>query len=304
MLIFPKITSTMLFVTYLYQKVIAVVIRAIFRYGNPIHSTPNDVYQIKSRDLGRTIKAHVYKPRSASSPNPSPVLINFHGSGFILPMHGQDDEFCQQICRETGYTVLDVQYRLAPEHPFPAALQDTEDAVNWVLQRPDQFDQSRIAISGFSAGGNLALGACSNLFPQETFRSVLAFYPVVDLYTEPGDKATLDPDGKPLPDWLSRFFNGCYIPSAYDRRDPRISPLYAQPDRFPSRVLIITAAGDNLAGEAEALAANIGKQPRREVVSHRMQGCNHAWDKEAPKGSVQGDAKEKAYAMAVALLSQ
>lgn len=219
-------------------------------------------------------------------------------------MHGSDDEFCRQVSREAGYTVLDIQYRLAPENPFPAALHDAEDAVNWVLQRPEKFDTSRLAISGFSAGGNLALALSSSVFPRGTFRSLLALYPPVDLYTEPGLKTPPDPAGKPLPAALARVFDRCYIPASYDARDPRISPLYAQPDRFPDRILLVTAACDSLAGEAEALAAKIGKEPEREISVHQMQGCNHAFDKNAPEGSTSANAKDKSYAMAVAMLSR
>ncbi|KAF7157684.1 hypothetical protein CNMCM6106_003537 [Aspergillus hiratsukae] len=266
----------------------------------PISANPDGVLQIQSRDAGRHMRAHLYRPATALSP--SPLLINFHGSGFLLPLHGSDDEFCRQVSRETEYTVLDVPYRLAPEHPFPAALNDVEDAVNWVLQQPDKFDLTRVAISGFSAGGNLAMVASSVLFPRGTFRSVLAFYPPLDLYTDPAAKSPPDPPGRPIPAPLSRLFDKCYVPSAYDARDPRISPCYAQPERFPDRVLIVTAAGDTLAGEAEALAAKIEKLPDRQVVCQRMQGCNHAWDKRAVPGTIQGNAKAKAYAMAIEML--
>ncbi|KAH8426569.1 putative esterase/lipase [Aspergillus melleus] len=286
--------------SYLWQKLFAVLIRALMR--RRLVASPNDVFQIQSRDAERTIKAHVY--RSASAPTPSPVLLNFHGSGFIIPQHGSDDEFCRQVSRETSYTVLDIQYRLAPENPFPAAVNDVEDVVNWVLQRPGEFDLSRVAISGFSAGGNLALGASATLFPRDTFRSVLAFYPPLDLYTDPAEKTFPDAEGKPIPPFVARLFDSCYIPSSVDARDPRISPSYAQPERFPDRILVITAGGDNLAGEAEALAAKIEKEPGRHVVCQRMRGCNHGWDKRAAPGTVQGEAKEKAYALAVSMLAR
>lgn len=290
--------------SYLYYKLVAVFIRAIvrFRSRNRTVVPPNEVYRIPSREIGRTIKAHVY--RSSSAAKLSPVLINFHGSGFVIPMHGSDGSFCRQVSQETKYTVLDVQYRLAPEYPFPAALNDVEDVVNWVLNQPTEFDLSRVDISGFSAGANLALGASSAIYPRETFHSVLAFYPPLDLYTDPDVKVSPDPTGKPIPPAMARMFDKCYIPSSMDARDPRISPYYSEPDRFPGRVLMVTAAGDSLAGEAERLATRIGELPGREVVCQRMQGCNHAWDKSARKGTVQGDAKEKAYAMAIAMLSR
>ncbi|KAI9927881.1 hypothetical protein ASPWEDRAFT_114168 [Aspergillus wentii DTO 134E9] len=289
-----------MFFTYIYYKFFAFLTRTIVTRGRRISAKPDDVYQIKSRDAGRTIKAHIY--RSASEQKLSPVLINFHGSGFLIPLHGSDDEFCRQVSQETRYTVLDVQYRLAPEHPFPAALNDVEDVVNWVLEQSDKFDLSQVAISGFSAGGNLALAASSTLFPRETFRSVLAFYPVTDLYSGPQSKVAPDTRGKPLPVTVARLFDNCYVPSSFDARDPRISPIFAQAERFPDRLMIVTGAGDNLAYEAEDIAARVGKLPGRQVVCQRMQGCDHAWDKGAKAGTVQGDAKEKAYAMAVAML--
>lgn len=290
----------MFWLTYLYCKVVAVLIRTIAR-SRLSTAKPDDVRQIQSREPSRSIKIHVYK--SATRSKPAPVLINFHGSGFILPLHGSDDEFCRLVNQRTGYAVLDAQYRLAPEHPFPAALNDVEDVVNWVLQQPDKFDRARIAISGFSAGGNLALAASSTLFPRETFHAVLTFYPPVDLDTDPGSKAPPDPTGTPLPAFLARLFDKCYIPSSHDKKDPRISPYYAHPDHFPSRVLMITAAGDSLAQEAEELAVKLGKEAGGKVVSQRMEGCDHGWNI-SPKNAVQREARDQAYNMVFALLNE
>lgn len=290
---------------YLLLKLLATVVRAFARFQFRRLATvpPTVVYHIPSREAGRTIKAHVY--RSPSAPKPSPVLINFHGSGFLIPMHGSDGPFCRQISQETEYSVLDVQYRLAPEHPFPAALNDVEDVVNWVRTRTHgEFDPSRVALSGFSAGANLALAASSTLFTRDTFRCILGFYPPLDLNAPASAKVAPDPTGKPIPPAVAWVFDACYIPAAVDARDPRISPHYNQPERFPDRILLVTAARDRLAVEAESLAARIGQLPGREVVCQRMHGCDHGWDKTAKGGTVEGDAREKAYAMAVAMLSR
>lgn len=293
----------MSFLTYLWYKFLAVLIRAFVSRGKSIPSNPDDVWLIQSRDTGRSIKAHVYRS-AASTLSPTPVLINFHGSGFVIPAHGSDDQFCRLVSRQTEYTVLDVQYRLAPEHPFPAALNDVEDAVRWVLARPGQFDSTRVVISGFSAGGNLALAASSSIFRQDSqetlypLRAVLAFYPVVDLSTDPGSKAAPDSSGRPIPATVARIFDRCYIPSSFDTRDPRISPAYADSEGFPDRVLIVTAACDTLAPEAEALAARIDKSGRK-VVSQRMAGCVHAWDKQARPGTQQSEARDRAYSLAM-----
>jgi hypothetical protein len=134
------VCSMMGFITYLRLKVVVVLLRLLARLvSGPTQYFPDRVLHISSRQGDRKIKVHVYNSRSDDS-KPRPVLLNLHGSGFILPFHGSDDEFCARVVRETEYTVLDVQYRLVPENPFPAVLEDVEDVANWILQRPEDFD--------------------------------------------------------------------------------------------------------------------------------------------------------------------
>ena len=272
-----------------------------FTAGAP-KSSPDDIVRIPSRESGRTIKLHVYKPLSASD-KASPVLLNLHGSGFILPAHGSDHEFCSRVARETDYTVLDLQYRLAPENPFPAALHDVEDAVRWILKREHEHDLHRFAVSGFSAGGNLALATSGVVFPRNTFRSVLTFYPSTNKAVDPADRKTPDTSGKTLPPALSRLFDSCYMEPAVDRRNPLVSPSFAPVDAFPRNMLFITAAQDNLCFEAESLAARIeAADGERHVVRQRMERCGHGWDKAAQPGTFQVQAKDEAYALAIDIL--
>ena len=272
------------------------------RFAIPIPrgGPPDKVIQIPSRDAGRSIKTHVYCPKAAK--NPSPVLVNLHGSGFVIPAHGMDDEFCRYIASKTDYTVLDISYRVAPENPFPAAVNDVEDAIKWVLDRPAEFELSRIALSGFSAGGNLALVACSSTFSKGTFRSVVAFYPPTDLSTDPERKIAPDKNGKPIPSIVARFFDKCYVPAGNDLKDPSISPAFAPPENFPNEMIFITCAGDSLALEAEQLADRIKAVPGNHVVIQRLD-CNHGWDKYKMKeGSSQEKAKNHSYALAAETL--
>lgn len=302
---------------YCIDRCLAAVLRGIvFVLGyivrGGINPHPDEIRHIPSRDAGRSIKVHIYRtPSSSSSSTPSPVLINFHGSGFLLPQHGEDDDYCRHITNETNtkskYTVLDVPYRLAPEHPFPAALNDVQDAINYVLGRPDEFDLTRISLSGFSAGANLVLAVSANVFPEDTFRSLIAFYPVTDL--SPGSGSKVAPNAqekKKIPPFVARLFNRCYVPVGVDHRDPRISPRFAQVERFPRRVLMITADGDNLAPEGEELAAQVSKLEGRHVVCRRMVGCAHGWDKSTRSSSPQHqvEAKEQAYRLAVEMLNE
>ncbi|KAJ5111050.1 hypothetical protein N7532_001585 [Penicillium argentinense] len=291
--------------TYCYYKTVVVIIRFLadvlgFFVGRP-SPTPDEVLQIPSRDAGRTIKAHVYRSATASAgTGPKPVLLNFHGSGFIFPHHGSDVKYCQRLRRETKYTVVDCSYRLAPENPFPAALNDVEDAVKYVLSRPDEYDASHFAIGGFSAGGNL-LGYS---VPPGTFRSLLAFYPALDLSSPANSKTAPNPGGMPIPAPLARLFNRCYVQNEMDKRDPRISPRFAPLERLPRRLLMITAGHDTLAHEAEELAAKLQQLEGWHVVSERMEWCNHGWDKLTRAKPEQRQATERAYGLAVDMLNE
>lgn len=295
------------YLTYPRLKILATLLRFLVRrmISTRINQS-DDVLQIPSRDAGRTIKVYVYRPKE-SPKKPSPILLNLHGSGFVLPVHGSDDEFCARVARETSYTVLDMQYRLAPEYPFPAALNDLEDVMNWVLQYPEEFNQAQFAISGFSAGGNIALAASAAPFAKNVFHTLLAFYPSTNKSIDPGDRKTPDPTGPGARSFvglaLSRLFDECYIPPTVDKKNPLISPSFAPLDAFPPNLLFITAAQDNLAFEAEGLAAKIEHaQGKRRVVRRRMEKCVHAWDKSTKPGTIQEQAKNEAYSLAIDML--
>lgn len=286
---------------YASNKTLASALRAVnrFNYGS-FPSSPDEVLQIPSRDASRMIKANVYK--SASKKKPIPVLLNFHGSGFILPIHGSDDEFCRYIAKETEFIVLDVQYRLAPEKPFPAAVEDAEDAIQYVLKRPDEFDAKHIATSGFSAGGNLALAAAST--SSNKVDSVIAFYTVVDLDVDPATRLAPAPGSKTsaATTFIMRTFNDCYLPKGVDRRQPRASPAFADPKNFPQNVLSITCSEDSLALEMEDLAQRIKAVPGKNVVQRRLAGVGHAWDKTTKPGTDGEKTKDEAYALATEFL--
>ena len=294
----------LLLLSYMRLKIEAILLRTIVRFRGKYTFNPDIISWIPSRDPQRKIKVHVYRPAVYDAEKPSPVLINFHGSGFVIPAHGSDDAFCREISQRANYVVLDVQYRLSPEHPFPAAVHDTEDVVKWVLQQDTAFDLSRVAVSGFSAGANLALVAASTLFPPGTFRSVLAFYPTTEAYIDPATLVAPELGGRPIPVFTMRIFGRCYVQTKIDARDPRISPSLADSSRFPRNVLVITAGYDSLADEGQRLALKLKKDPSRNVVHERMAKCNHGWDKLAKVGTPEWDLKSRAYDLAVQMLSK
>jgi acetyl esterase/lipase len=301
--------SIFAFVRYLRLKFLVSFFRlAVKLFAPPAKANPDSVVRIPSRDKHYTIKAHLYKPSadgaSAGSKGPHPVLLNFCGSGLALPMHGADDGFCRLVAMVAGYAVLDVEYRLGPEHPFPAAINDVQDAVRYVLDRPEEYKSSQVSVSGFSSGGTLAL-IVPTLFPRGLFQSVIAFYPATNLSVDPSLRRPPVPDAKPRSTFSTRIFRESYIRDM-DPRDPRISPAYANTSNYPANMLVVTGELDSSALEAEELAEKAkteGQASGRNVVIRRMKGCGHAFDKKN-KDKVLVQARDEAYGLALDMLKK
>lgn len=130
-------------------------LRLAFRVGGRLSGTRNEVL------LG-DCSVFTYRPTSADTTQPRPALLWMHGGGLIMGDARQDAVFLQRVADELGVVVASVQYRLAPEHPFPAPLDDCEHAYRWLAQQPD-VDPTRIAVGGNSAGGGLAAALSQRL---------------------------------------------------------------------------------------------------------------------------------------------
>lgn len=295
------------FVRYLRLKVLVSFSRLLIRLlSSPPKPKPDSLLRIPSRDKHRTIKVHVYKPdvEGAGSTTPAPVLINLYGSGLALPFHGSDDDFCRHVAKAAGYVVLDVEYRLAPEHPFPAPINDVEDTIKYVLSRPNEYKASQVSVSGFSSGGTIALAA-STILPRGTFQSLIAFYPATNLFQDPSLRKAPVPGGKRGSLFFTRIFRESYIRDM-DPRDPRISPAFADTSNFPNNMLVVTAELDTSALEAEELAKKAkteGHADGREVIIRRMKGCGHAFDKKITD-EVLFEPRDEAYGLAVDMLKK
>jgi acetyl esterase/lipase len=147
---------------------------------------PDDVQMV--RVAAASVRLHGTSSSNPARP-PSPALLWMHGGGFTFGSAAQDDAFCRLVARELGIIVAAVDYRLAPEHPFPTPLEDCHDALVWLAQRAD-VDDARIAVGGASAGG--ALAAALVLLCRERGQVAPAFqllsYPMLD------DRTTLRTD--------------------------------------------------------------------------------------------------------------
>lgn len=263
--------------------------------------------RIPSRDDGRFIDAWLYYPPSYSAVSSQtwPILVNWHGSGFVIPSLGSDRAFCARIARDAGIVVLDADYQKGPETPFPGALHDVEDTLKWVGGQITKYDLTRVALSGFSAGGNLALVAASAMRNNlDTIRIpvVIAVYPPTDLSIDPGAKSVPSPC-KPIPAAVARVFDDCYVPDKLLRADPQVSPALANSALFPDTVAIFTCSGDNLSPESNALAQKL-IDGKRTIVNMTLENVHHAFDKGCIKGTNEWHQRELLYSTSARILQE
>jgi acetyl esterase/lipase len=304
---------------YLWLKIRVAVVRLIVRCISPyllrndhalVTSMPvtKTRINIPTRNPNRTVTAQLYASSdySLDSNIPTPVLVNWHGSGFVVPLLGSDILFCARVAQETGILVLDMDYRKAPEHPYPSAIEDVEDALVWIASQPTRFDLSRIAVSGFSAGGNLALVAATYLRKKlaETIKIpiVVAFYPLSDHSIAPELKVVPNPIRAISPRSLHAM-SDCYVPDKSLRTDPKVSPGLASAEDFPASVVVITCEGDSLGPEGAELAKRLREEGRK-VVHFEAKELHHGWDKGCKKGSRDEKERDVAYGTCVQALKE
>lgn len=189
---------------------------------------------------------------------PRPVFLNIHGGGFVRPWQHRDTVFCAYLASRLGAVVVDLDYRLAPEHPFPTALHETYDTALWVLAHAADLgaDPALLVIGGHSAGGNLTAAVCLMARESGAFRPLgqLLSYPFLDGVTPV--EAKLEPHSIFPPERL-RAFNVLYagVPEALG--NPLLSPVMAPPAMLADLppALILTAGLDPLRHEARRYAA-------------------------------------------------
>jgi acetyl esterase len=224
------------------------------------------VYQIKEYHVPGPkgpIPVRLYRGANTSLEAELPVLVFFHGGGWLVGNIDTHDWICRSIANKTDAAVISVDYRLAPEHPFPAAYEDAVAATRWVVANAAalHLDPAHVSVGGDSAGGNLAAATALALRNEGTtkLQSQILIYPAVDLSMS-GDYYGRFTKGVVLTDDAMRDYIEKYVPYVGLRKDWRVSPLMAPSLEGLPPALFILAGYDPLCAEGEAYAARLEKE--------------------------------------------
>ena len=206
------------------------------------------------------VSARIYTPNGSG---PFPVLLYLHGGGWVIGDLDSYDAICRELCGAVGCIVVSVDYRLAPEHRFPAAADDAHLALRWTIEHCAEIDgdPKRIAIGGDSAGGNLA--AVTALAARQSFPgrlcAQLLIYPVTSHVSTPSQSMIDNAEGYLLTQRDMIWFTDHYLGPGHDGRDPRFNLSRVDDLSGLPPTLVITAEFDPLRDEGDAYAAALKK---------------------------------------------
>jgi acetyl esterase len=244
----------------------------------PVGGVPEPMASVEDRRIpgpAGDIPVRIYTPDAAG---PRPAMVYFHGGGFVICNLDTHDVVCRALARRAGALVVSVDYRLAPESKFPAAVDDCYAATVWTAEHAAELgaDPERLSVCGDSCGGTLATAVALKSREEQGPKIALQamVYPITDLstfetpsYAEFGENHQLT---KPTMAW----FRNHYLRSEEDGRHPYASPLLARDLSGLPPALIITAECDPLRDEAEAYAKRL-EQAGVPVTCTRYAGMIH-----------------------------
>ena len=223
----------------------------------PDPETVAEVVALEATGPGGPIPLRLSRGQGAAKGSPQPALIYFHGGGWVIGDLESHDQVCRALANATPCIVVSVDYRLAPEHKFPAAAEDAIAATQWIAANAARLgiDAKRLAVGGDSAGGNLAavvaLDARDRGGPRLTQQ--LLVYPASDMRMD-WPSAERHAQQLPLTRAAMDWFIAHYLRSDADKSDWRASPLRAPSLKGLAPALIVTAGFDPLCDEGEAYA--------------------------------------------------
>jgi acetyl esterase len=239
-----------------------------------------EVARVVNRDMqgpGGSLGLRVYTPLGTG---PFPLMVFFHGSGFVVCSLDTHDGMCRNLCAGTGCVVVSVDYRLAPEAKFPAATDDCLAATRWAAANAAALgaDPNRVLVAGDSAGGNLAAVTALRVRDEggPKLLGQLLIYPVTDYY-EPGTPSMMEnAEGYGLGRAGMIWFWNHYLADPSDGANPHASPLRAVDLSGLPPALVVTAEYDPLRDEGEYYADRL-LQAGVPTVAKRWDGMNHGF---------------------------
>jgi len=262
---------------------------------------PEPVARVENRSVpgpDGPVPVRIYWPQTAP-PAPLPALVYFHGGGWVICDLDTHDPTCRAITNNVGCVVVSVDYRLAPEHKFPAAAEDTYTATLWAAGNATDLgvDATRIAVGGDSAGGNLtaavALMARDRHAPELVFQ--LMVYPVTDIVAMDTPSHRDNGEGYFLTTAAMEWYRRQYLTDLSEAAHPYASPLHADDLSGLPPALVITAELDPLRDEGEAYASRLLASGVPAVAS-RYDGVFHGFFSLGTLLDAAKQANEEAYA--------
>ncbi len=245
-------------------------------------STVAQVRSVSDGTVADSIPVRVYRPEADG---PVPTIVFFHGGGWVIGDLDTHENVCRLLCRDVGVVVVSVDYRLAPEHHFPAAVEDAYAAVRFVAEQIDEYgaDASRLVVAGDSAGGNLAAVCAQQAHADgRSLAAQVLVYPAVDVEGDYPSR-TENAEGYFMSLADARWFAEQYIGMSEDEArarglltDPRLSPLHADSLEGLAPAIVITAEFDVLRDEGNAYAAALEKAGVP-VVQREFAGLIHGF---------------------------
>ncbi|MBI9082014.1 MAG: alpha/beta hydrolase [Desulfobacterales bacterium] len=248
--------------------------------GAPLKTHPDWAGEIRDETIAGKEGAIPIRRYWTEKNSPSPVLLYFHGGGWVMGDLDTHDNICRALAQKTGAVVVAVDYRLAPEHPFPAAFDDAYATLEWAAQNAVAMggDPNRIFVAGDSAGANLAatvsLAARDRKGPAICGQALA--YPATDLSSFDRPSCRYFAAGYYLTLEYMEEFRNRYLPRIEDRTDPYASPLLALDLKNLPPALVITAGFDMLRDEGEAFADGL-RNSGVPVTATRYDGMIHGF---------------------------
>jgi acetyl esterase len=251
--------------------------RSAYMVSSPRPAAVAELRELTLQAAGAPLRARLYVPGEAAANEPGPLVVYYHGGGWVVGDLESHDDLCRLLARSSGARVLSVDYRLAPEHPFPAPVEDALAAFREAVARAEELgaDPARIALAGDSAGGHLAAvtAQLARADPQPPAFQLL-IYPATDCAETSASRVAFAEGFFLTKEDMDWYEESCF--GAADRFDPRVSPLRADDLSGLAPALVVTAGFDPLRDEGEAYAQRL-REAGVPAIARRHPGFVHGF---------------------------